>query len=178
MLASVLLAGPAFAQADSIFREISIAPHGTIALGEPFQQAGEIGRRLQSNVYLLPPGFGGTKGIVVVLGPEGRVIALLFEYTGTETYDEMVSGYRTMLGSSEERITTSSPSGTGAPSGVCTSWNDGRTLFEVFWSVDDGGLLLSMMNDLGGNAEPDACLISTYYELGKVLAAQNARSGM
>ena len=82
-LAVLCTAAPSRAQ-EAIFRAISVQPFGSISLGEPYEQAGRLGEEIRPGVFELPPDFGGTDAIFVVLSDAGVVSSLVFQYPPTE----------------------------------------------------------------------------------------------
>ncbi|MEK9502588.1 hypothetical protein WI372_16460 [Gemmatimonadota bacterium DH-20] len=147
------------AQEAEIFREVNIGPFGVIVLGEAFPQRHSLGTKLADNVFLLPAGFGGTSGIAVVLDRRSRVAALVFEYSGTQDLDDMVSVYRELLGSPliEHRL--------GGE--TCVLWEDPVTRFEIFEGAVVGKrVLTSMMIDRASVTVGETCALRELIQLG------------
>jgi len=153
-----LLPVVAEAQDPAIFREISIAPYGAIELGRPFTQVDSISREIAENVYLLPPGFGGTLGIAVSLAPEGTVNALIFEYAEDYDFGAAVEGYRDDFGEPDFMGIEEAPSTAPGASKECVYWEDPETRFELYRHGSDH--YLSMMLDRGASEEDGRCLLA------------------
>jgi hypothetical protein len=160
---ATLSMGPASAQTRDIFREISIEPYGSVGLGTAFSQADSLGQRIAPDVYVLPPGFGGTRGIAVVLDSDATVQALIFEYGPSETFDGLVDHYTAALGTPANTLVTNNTA--QAPVDyLCTFWEDALTRFEVVLRpLGDSGELYSVMHDRDRPVGPDSCAIGLYF---------------
>jgi hypothetical protein len=125
-----------------IFREISVAPFGAIALGSSLARE-DIARRLTDSTWVLRPGvFGGAEAITVHVLKDGRVSALEFVYANGTSYLEAVREYSTFLGA---------PAGAGGMDGgpEWIYWSDRRTRFELTRRPGAAGdRLSSRMTDL------------------------------
>ena len=161
----VALGLPDSVRGQEIFREISIRPYGSITLGAPFGQRDSLATELAPNVFALPPGFGGTNSIVVVLSSSGDVFALIFEYGADREFEAMLADYATSLG---EPDAVPILKRTDAPVGgeVCALWEDDRTRFEIFETVGgDMPVLLSAMLDRTQSFPAGRCQIPRLLDL-------------
>ncbi|MEM7417485.1 MAG: hypothetical protein AAF389_18490 [Gemmatimonadota bacterium] len=167
-----LVAAPLSGQETTIFREIQIAPYGTISLGEPFVQADVLGRQLAEDVYLLPPGFGGTLGIAVSLDADDRVAALIFEYAHDFDFSGAVEGYRADLG--EPSVLSVGDARDSADTTACVVWEDAQTRFEMYRRGDQQ--FLSMMSERRVIEGRDECIIPALIQTGiRLLPRQGLR---
>ena len=84
--------------ARPIFREISIAPLGSVALGQLFAQHSLIGAPVEPGLYQLPAGFGDTKAILIRVDSTNVVQAMYFVYVDGKSFDSAVESYAADLG--------------------------------------------------------------------------------
>ena len=142
----------AFGQTLQIFREINIAPYGTVALGSKFSQRDSLAAEVLPSLYLLGPGFGGTEGIFVKLKDDDTVAALLFIYGPDYDYAGSRSDYVEMLGPQRGSTTDEAAQ--------CDVWEDEATRFEMARVRSAGGFLAaSMMADASPGDFDVACIL-------------------
>jgi hypothetical protein len=128
----------AAAQADTIFRYVTIGPNVPVVLGAPLPPAARPHlQEAAPNVYAVRPGhFSGAAGIAFHLASDGRVAAAVFTYApGGESFEAKVASYAEALGPSIRA------GGTGERA---AHWQDARTRFEV--AERAGGLRAVLMN--------------------------------
>lgn len=124
-------ASPPAAAGAPIFREISIAPHGTIALAAPFEQRATSARVLSVGMYLLvgdgTASYGGTDSLLVEVDRDDIVRALHFVYPAAFDFDASVAEYTATLGAPRDRTVVDSAGGRLER----LAWSDARTRFTL-----------------------------------------------
>ena len=130
-------ASPA-ASGAPIFREISVEPHGTVALATPFEQRATSARLVGMGTYLLvgdgTVSYGGTDSLLVEVDRDDLVKAMHFVYPAGFDFAASVAEYTAMLGAPRHRTVTDSAGGRLER----LTWSDVRTQFTLTRFVRGG----------------------------------------
>lgn len=84
-----------------VFREVTIAPAGRIALGEPLAQPGRFAQ-VREGLYELKPAKGPAKSIMVAIDSSNVVRAVFVTYARGKDYAASRAAYVRTLGTPEE----------------------------------------------------------------------------
>jgi hypothetical protein len=130
-----------------IFREVSIAPFGRLALGAPLAPtAAQLSHPTGAGeVALVSPGgrFADTDSLLVRLDGDGHVAALRFVYVPGKDFAATVADYTTDFGAPATQ--SGDPSGAGP---ARAAWNDRRTRFELLRAGGPDRRVSSMLQDV------------------------------
>ena len=127
------------AQADTIFRYVSVGRNVPVVLGQPISDAAmPLLDRTGPRSYAVRPGqFSGAAAIGILVTEDGRARAFTFAYApGDEGFEAKVDSYAESLGK---------PAMVTRAGERLARWQDAKTRFEL---IDRGGRVHGLLTDL------------------------------
>jgi hypothetical protein len=121
-----------------LFRTVSFAPYGPIALGKPLTTLAPPGVPGRPGTVVLRGGpFGDADSIEVRIDQERRVTGFLFVYPIRKSFDDAVTSYKRSVVGQPTHVTLDSSSGRVDR----FVWREPETEFELSRLRDRGGQL-------------------------------------